>query len=125
MKILECGICGFVSLETKDHITPEFYQESGMHGSEPVSMEQWLKKSAEDDQRRYKMLERQLPNKRILDFGCGAAGFIDRAQSLAAEVTGVELEKRVQEYWSGSLKIVSSLDAAGVDYDLINGLSCH
>jgi len=119
MKIRECGSCGLVSLESTDHISPDFYQDSGMHGAEPVPMEHWLKETTEDDQRRYEMLERQLPNKRLLDFGCGAAGFIDRAQTLAREVTGIELETRVREYWSGKLNIVSSLEAAGGNYDLI------
>lgn len=119
MRIRECGTCGLVSLESTDHISAHFYQDSGMHGAEPVPMEHWLKETAEDDQRRYEMLESQLPNKRLLDFGCGAAGFIDRAQALAGEVTGVELESRVREYWSGRLNIVSSLDAAGGNYDLI------
>jgi cyclopropane fatty-acyl-phospholipid synthase-like methyltransferase len=119
MKILECTECGMVSLESTEHIHSAFYQDSGMHGTDLISMRHWLKETTEDDQRRYEMLERQLPNKRLLDFGCGAAGFIDRAQALASEVTGIELESRVREYWSGKLNIVSSLEAAGGNYDLI------
>ena len=32
-----------------------------------------------------------------------------KAQDLAAEVIGVELEKRVQNYWQDKLKIVHSI----------------
>lgn len=90
-----------------------------MHGGEPTSIEAWLKETEWDDQRRFDMVKAMLPNKRLLDFGCGAAGFLRKAQSLAAEVTGIELEARVREYWAKRLNIVPSVDSAGGEYDLI------
>ena len=75
LKILECNNCGLVTLGTADHIAPGFYENSGMHGNEPITMDSWLKETEWDDLRRFEMMKTLLPNKRVLDFGCGAAGF--------------------------------------------------
>ena len=82
-------------------------------------MEAWLKDTEWDDQRRFEMVKAMLPNKRLLDFGCGAAGFLQRAKTLATYVTGIELEARVRDYWAGQLDMVPSVEAAGGGYDLI------
>lgn len=119
MQIYECDNCGLVSLSERDHITQGFYENSGMHGSEPTPMDTWLKETEWDDQRRFDMLKTMLPNKRLLDFGCGAAGFLQRARNLAADVIGVELETRVRDYWAGQINIVPNAGAAGGGYDLI------
>jgi 2-polyprenyl-3-methyl-5-hydroxy-6-metoxy-1,4-benzoquinol methylase len=121
LEILQCNSCGLVFLSSFDHINQYFYENSGMHSAEPISIDSWLKEAKTDDQRRFEMLKLMLPNKRLLDFGCGAAGFLQQAKNLAAEVTGIELETRVRDYWAGQIKIVPSvefLEAEG-GYDLI------
>ena len=90
-----------------------------MHGIDPISMESWLKDTQWDDLRRFEMVKSMLPNKQLLDFGCGAAGFLQHAQLLAAEVKGIELEDRVREYWAGKINIVSSIEDVGGTHDLI------
>ncbi len=82
-------------------------------------MEQWLRDTAHDDQRRFDMLMPAIVNRKLLDFGCGAGGFLLKAQALASAVTGVELEERVQDYWGDALVLHRSLNAAGGGYDLI------
>lgn len=119
IQIVECCNCGLVSLSAMDHIAPGFYENSGMHGAEPTLMDAWLKETEWDDQRRFDLVKAILPNKRLLDFGCGAGGFLQRARNLAAEVAGVELEARVRDYWAGQINIVPSVDAAEGGYDLI------
>jgi SAM-dependent methyltransferase len=119
MQIVECDHCGLVTLSATDHIVPGFYENSGMHGAEPTPMGAWLKETEWDDQRRFDMVKAMLPKKRLLDFGCGAAGFLQRARNLVAEVTGIELETRVRDYWAGQINIVPSVEAAGGGYDLI------
>jgi len=113
MQIVECANCGLVTLSAMDHIVPGFYENSGMHGDEPTPMDAWLKETEWDDQRRFDMVKAMLPNQRLLDFGCGAAGFLQRATNLAAAVTGIELETRVRDYWAGQINIVPSVEAAG------------
>lgn len=119
IKVFECVDCGLVTLDKPDQTNDAFYQESGMHGSDIPSIEAWLRDTEWDDDRRFAMVKATLPNKRLLDFGCGAAGFLKRAQSLAAEVTGIELETRVREYFAGKINIAPTIEAAGGGgYDL-------
>lgn len=124
IKILECEECGLVSLAENAHGKYGFYENSGMHANQSISIEEWLREAHWDDERRYEQFKKYLPNKRILDFGCGAGGFLSCAKKLAANAVGIELERRVQEYWNGSdIKIFPTIDAAadssGGGYDLI------
>lgn len=119
LKILECIHCGLVTLSSLGHIQSGFYEESGMHGAEPTPMETWLRDTDWDDQRRFDMLKPMLPNKKLLDFGCGAAGFLRKARRLADTVAGIELERRVREYRDGQITIYPDTESAGGGYDLI------
>jgi 2-polyprenyl-3-methyl-5-hydroxy-6-metoxy-1,4-benzoquinol methylase len=82
-------------------------------------MEQWLRVCEQDDQRRFEMLTSAITDRRVLDFGCGAGGFVRKAHAVAAEAVGVELERRVREYWTKQLPIHASLEEAGAGYDVI------
>lgn len=119
LKILECTDCGLVTLSSLQHIQSGFYEDSGMHGSEPTPIDAWLKDTDWDDQRRFDSLKALLPNKKLLDFGCGAGGFLNKSRQLAASVAGIELELRVQKYWHDEIAIHPNFESAGGDYDLI------
>lgn len=119
LKILECVACGLVALSSAGHIQEGFYEKSGMHGEALVPIDIWLKETDGDDQRRFEMLKVALANKKVLDFGCGAGGFLVKAQALAAHVAGIELEQRVQTHWAGRLTIHPDIVSAGVGYDII------
>jgi 2-polyprenyl-3-methyl-5-hydroxy-6-metoxy-1,4-benzoquinol methylase len=90
-----------------------------MHAEAISAMTSWLHESEHDDHRRFEMLKASLVNRKVLDFGCGAAGFLRKAQTLAADVAGVELERRVHDHWGDAVALHSCLDVAGQDYDLI------
>jgi cyclopropane fatty-acyl-phospholipid synthase-like methyltransferase len=90
-----------------------------MHGSELVSMDGWLRSTKWDDERRFQNLKPMLTNKRILDFGCGAGGFMQKAAEHVASIEGIELEQRVQEFWSEKFKIHSDIESASENYDVI------
>lgn len=119
IKIFECINCGLVALDSSSHITENHYQESGMHGPAIPSMLSWLNETDRDDERRFKMVKESIVNRKILDFGCGAAGFLKKIQGVAAEAVGVELEQRVHEHWGDQMAIHKSLDSVGRQYDLI------
>lgn len=96
LEILECVECGLVFLSNFDHIHDMHYSESGMHGGEKPNIDNWLKECEKDDERRYRSLQARLTNKKILDFGCGAGGFIEKVKATAASVNGVEPEQVLQ-----------------------------
>src|SRR5205814_1740786 len=119
LQILECVDCHLVSLSSLQHIQTGHYEESGMYGGDLPLIESWLRGRDEDDQRRFAMLKTLLVNQRVLDFGCGTAGFLRKAQTLALEVVGVEPERRIHEYWADAITLYGSVEEAGRDYDLI------
>jgi SAM-dependent methyltransferase len=119
LRVIECVACGLVTLTSRDHIGSKHYEESGMHGQSPQPIEAWLNESVTDDERRFEMLKPALVNRRVLDFGSGAGGFVRKAQSVVREIAAVEPEQRVQAHWRDRMTIYSSIDEAGGDYDLI------
>jgi 2-polyprenyl-3-methyl-5-hydroxy-6-metoxy-1,4-benzoquinol methylase len=123
LTVLECQNCGLVFLDSHKHLHQEHYEQSGMHGESLPSIPEWLQRTNADDQRRFNLLEPMLPGKRVLDFGCGAGGFLSKVQPLAREVVGIEPERRVQEFWSHSIKIYPDIEqvlAMSMEsYDLI------
>ena len=125
LEVLECSSCGLVFLSSFDHIKEDFYENSDMHGEEMLDIEAWLKETAWDDERRFQYLKAVLPNRRLLDFGCGAGGFLLNAQELAATTHGVEPEIRLSNhYQSHGLTVFQNLsdistDIRGGGYDII------
>jgi len=98
LDIFECLSCGLVFLSSFDHIHTDFYQEARMHG-EPGDIETWLKDSAWDDDRRFIFLKHVIANKSVLDFGCGAGGFLTRTRTTSSHVAGVEVEMRLKPHF--------------------------
>lgn len=123
LKVLECSACGLVFLSSFDHIRPEHYAGSGMHGGEPPSVPSWLDETRADDERRFKFLQPRLPGKKLLDFGCGAGGFLTRAREVAANAQGIEPELRLQSHFDPlGLKVwtdISAVSASDSRFDLI------
>lgn len=99
LKILECASCGLVFLSSFDHVKDSFYESSEMHGENIPDVQAWLKVTAVDDERRFQYLKSVLPNRKLLDFGCGAGGFLLKARELAAAVSGVEAESRLKNHF--------------------------
>lgn len=123
LKVLECDACGLVFLSSFDHIQLSHYEESGMHGGSPLPVQDWLRESDADDERRFRFLRSGLTGKSVLDFGCGAGGFLLKAREVAATAEGIEPELRLQPYFDQSgLKVWTQIDAvmtSGSRYDLI------
>lgn len=121
LKIVECLNCGLVSLSSSTHIQAGHYEAGGMHSESPASLEHWLRETEADDSRRFELLKGAMTNKRVLDFGCGAAGFLRKAQTVSAFAAGVEPENRVREHWKEQIRIHANLSAARTDreFDLI------
>jgi cyclopropane fatty-acyl-phospholipid synthase-like methyltransferase len=121
LHVLECTACGLVFLSSIQHIPRRHYENSGMHGATPQAIKDWLRESERDDKRRYRQAFALLWGKKLLDFGCGAGGFLMLAQAAAAEVCGLEPERRLQPYFeSNGLKVFQRVeDLSGRLFDLI------
>jgi len=120
LRILECCNCGLVFLESFDHITHGYYAENPIVGPEVPSVDYWLKLAERDDQRRYKMLHSAICNKSLMDFGCGAGGFLRNCKGIARSVIGIEAEKKVNKYWGSDICIYPDLEAVeGERFDII------
>ncbi|MBI4681377.1 MAG: class I SAM-dependent methyltransferase [Nitrospirae bacterium] len=122
--ILECTSCGLVFLSSFDHISDGFYEKSEMHGQDIPNIEAWLRDTAWDDERRFQFLKAVLPNCTLLDFGCGAGGFLLKSQALAKTLHGVEPERRlINHYKSHNLTVFQKLSEIPkniqVEYDTI------
>ncbi len=125
LTIYECTSCGLVFLSSFEHIKDNFYEDSGMHGKELLDIPKWLNQCEWDDTRRFQYLKSLLPNRSLLDFGCGAGGFLLKASELAVKAHGVELERRLKNHFQNQcLTVFHSLseipeDAGGKGYDII------
>ena len=119
LSVLECMNCGLVSLDDKSHISYTFYENSGMHGGNEYPISSWLNDTIEDDERRFSDLKAKIINASILDFGCGAGGFLRLANEVAGRAVGIELESRIIQYWSEKLEIFSTLEALEEKFDII------
>ena len=125
LEIVECASCGLVFLSSFDHIKENFYESSDMHGENKPDVETWLKETVWDDERRFQYLKSVLPNRRFLDFGCGAGGFLLKVRDLAATAHGVESERRLKNHFQNhDLTVFQDLsdipnDIRGGGYDII------
>ncbi|MBU2044099.1 MAG: class I SAM-dependent methyltransferase [Candidatus Omnitrophica bacterium] len=97
LKVLECASCNLVFLSSFDHIKDDFYENSNMHTEQTINIEDWIKKTEADDERRFQELKSVLPQSSLLDFGCGSGNFLVKASSLANQVCGIEPEVRLVE----------------------------
>lgn len=126
LEVFECASCGLVCLSSFDHIRVGFYENSGMHdGEEMPEIQAWLNETEWDDGRRFRYLQSALSNRKLLDYGCGAGGFLLKARELAAIAHGVEPETRLRNhYQSHGLTVFQNLseipkDVRGGRYDII------
>jgi 2-polyprenyl-3-methyl-5-hydroxy-6-metoxy-1,4-benzoquinol methylase len=120
IEVLECTSCGLVFLSHSSHIYEGFYESSKMHNNETADIEMWLEETERDDERRYYWLGHLLENKSVLDFGCGAGGFLLRARKIASRVAGVEPEVRLISYFhEKGINIFPNIDKIDGSYDII------
>jgi 2-polyprenyl-3-methyl-5-hydroxy-6-metoxy-1,4-benzoquinol methylase len=119
LQIYECLNCGLVFLSSFDHITQNFYENSGMHDGS-VDLDAWLKETSWDDERRFNSLRRDIENRNILDFGCGNGGFLAKARHFAKNAAGIEPDKSVIERFRKiNIPVFSNVNDAPGSYDII------
>jgi 2-polyprenyl-3-methyl-5-hydroxy-6-metoxy-1,4-benzoquinol methylase len=119
LDVLQCRSCGLVFLSSFDHITPGFYENSGMNGG-VVNPDDWLRATARDDERRFRTLESSITNKSVLDFGCGNGGFLVRAGRVAARAVGIEPDRSLKAHFhKEELTVYAHPDEIDQTFDVI------
>lgn len=120
--ILKCTNCGLVFLDTHEHISDHYYEDSRMHGQDLPPIPEVLIETAADDERRFSYLRDNLANKRLLDYGSGAGGFLIKAKKFAASCCALELESRyLEHYRQRNIDLYHKLEdiPLGICYDII------
>ncbi len=101
INVLKCTKCGLVRLSDFPSDIDSFYQESVMRKDESVDF-RWIRNEAlTDDLRRFHMTKPMITNKNILDFGCGAGGYLEYVKAVAHSAYGVEPEDAMRNQLSG------------------------
>lgn len=109
---LECSRCGLVSLSSFSHINNSFYRDSHMHDNAACDPKLELLQSQEDTERRVSQFKDIFRGKKLLDFGCGAGGFLLKARHIAHSVIGVEPEQRLYPFFKeNNLTVYPSIQA--------------
>jgi SAM-dependent methyltransferase len=125
LEILECEECSLVFLSSHDHVGQVPYLQAGQRGlgDGSLSIDHWLRVSAGDDNRRVHYLADKIPNASVLDFGCGAGGFLSKAKSICARVAGIDTEDVFHKsYQERGLDVFGDLKAAkdsGLRWDYV------
>jgi len=111
LEIFQCSDCGLVYLSDFSHIHKNHYAESGMHEGKIYDVNKWLNDTSADDERRFNYFRDVLIDKRVLDFGCGAGGFIEMAQKISTNVAGIEPDRALKESFKNrGLTVWNSLE---------------
>jgi cyclopropane fatty-acyl-phospholipid synthase-like methyltransferase len=122
LPILQCKNCGLVFLSDFGHVDDAFYAESRMREGEPIrEWKCYLRECYADDLRRAESIKAILPAKSILDFGCGAGGFLSLIKSSAKRCAGVEKDTDLRNTIEKHLGVKIYPDIADIDekFDLI------
>jgi SAM-dependent methyltransferase len=118
--IFECVSCGLVLLSSFDHISKDFYASSKMHDDCQIDTKTWLKEAEADDARRYRWLAPLIKKKSVLDFGCGAGGFLTRAKKIARRAAGVEPQRSLAPHFSKQrIRVFPSVEKIKGAYNII------
>jgi len=120
LNILECKNCGLVTLSSFSHISNNYYETSPIVGVEVLDINYWLKFAENDDQRRIDSYSQLLSNKVLLDFGCGAGGFLNKSLKFTSKSIGIEADSNTIDYWRGKIDIFKSInDVNNEKFDII------
>jgi 2-polyprenyl-3-methyl-5-hydroxy-6-metoxy-1,4-benzoquinol methylase len=120
--IRRCKACGLVFLENFDHVDDRFYEDSQMRvNRDVIDWKIYKEQSLMDDTRRFQWIKEKALNKSVLDFGCGAGGFLSQVKRTAIKCSGVEkdkmLRRRIQEEYN--IHIYSDVGEISEKFDII------
>jgi 2-polyprenyl-3-methyl-5-hydroxy-6-metoxy-1,4-benzoquinol methylase len=120
--VLECASCSHVFLDTFSHINDAYFARGVFMKEKPfvTTIEDRLRHYARETEERASRVAPLVVNKRILDFGCGAGGVIERLSAVARSIEGVEPTEVFRQWLSDRGAIVHpNIESAKGPYDAI------
>lgn len=96
--VYRCGECGtkFLSMEEKNDYEKGFMYET--NNLSDLDIEERLLRFQKDDTRRFDMVKNICAGKKVLDFGCGFGGFLQRISTVAEVCYGIDLGADERNY---------------------------
>jgi len=118
LNVFQCSSCGLISLSDFSHISNEFYESSTMRrGDAEQQIAEILEASKNDDERRFEYVKKKKElfkkEKVVLDYGCGAGGFLLNLSKLIdkSKLYGIEIEDMTRRFLNDSgIKVVKSVE---------------
>ncbi len=129
--MLKCTHCELLQISKKGNFDDASYEKGGMHNdaydaekNEFVhhKWEEWVEQSRDDDIRRVMRVLKICKHKKLLDFGCGAGGFLKgiKTYSPSTKVCGVELENFAREKLKeDNIQVFKTLEETDDQFDII------
>lgn len=129
--ILKCSECGMLQTSNVNTEITEYYESGNMHQNHysaeqdtVVEEHSWmmrLQETSKDSYRRAESLRQYCEGKNVLDFGCGAGGFLRLLKDgISKVVCGVELEKIARDRLNQEgIKTYSILEEVEGQHDII------
>ena len=119
IKVIKCSNCGLLRLNTIIDDIESFYEESGMWDYSMHSLDEIRHRWSQDNIRQFNETKSIVDGKDVLDFGCGAGGYLSKIKDIAKTVQGVELENNMRHSLNrGGIKCFRTLNDSG-KYDVI------
>lgn len=119
LSVMECKNCSLVFLNDFNHIKENHYENGAMHENHGDYLSEWLRASQNDDNSRFNEHKANLLNKTVLDFGCGAGGFITMASEVSEIAVGVDLDKKSLIQPNNKVNFFSSVDEVDAKFDVV------
>src|SRR3989339_1181847 len=121
IKVVQCDVCSLTTLYSFDHLSNVSYIKGDMH-QEKINNKQdydrFLKSLRVDDNRRFKQWSKIIKNKTVLDFGCGAGGFLKLIFPVTKKVYGVELDD-ITRFYNKKIKVEKQIEDFDIKFDII------
>ncbi len=111
IKIRKCSSCGLVFLDDCSHIDDKFYENSGMEKTININCH-FSETDKIDTEKRFNLHSKQLLDKHVLDFGCGAGSFLTRlkTENISPYLYALEPNHRFFEYLKSNFTLYSSIN---------------
>ncbi len=121
VSILQCFRCSLTLLDSFEHLKKISYERGDMHEAVARNQREYrqlLRGLRKDDLRRFNQWKKIIKNKSLLDFGCGAGGFLKLAKKITKKAEGVELDN-IARFYNKEIEVKKNINDFKEKFDVI------